>query len=183
MVKKPGYGPKVMRVLAGLLLLGGAQLAAQEESKTVIGPRNVALAEGAEALMARDGKEGVRLTLVGLKTAQGYKEKKAALSNLCAGYLMIDQPQTALTYCNAALEQFPDFWRAYNNRALVYLRLDRLEEAEADIRRGQELRPGAETLKIAKGMLLDETNPVRSNVEIDERRKVPSDNGDTDSNE
>ena len=42
MVKKPGYGPKVMRVLAGLLLLACAQLAAQEESKTVIGPRNVA---------------------------------------------------------------------------------------------------------------------------------------------
>ena len=183
MVKSPGYGPKVMRVLAGLLLLGCAQLAAQEESKTVIGPRNVALAQGAEALLAKDGEEGVRLTLIGLKTAQGYKEKRAALSNLCAGYLMIDQPQTALTYCNEALEQFPEFWRAYNNRALVYLRLDRFEESEADIRRGQELRPGAETLKIAKGMLLDETDPVRSNVEIDERREAPNDNSDANSNE
>ena len=183
MAKNPGYGPKVMRVLAGLLLLGCGHLAAQEESKTVIGPRNVALAEGAEALMAKDGEEGVRLTLIGLNIAQGYKEKKAALSNLCAGYLMIDQPHTALQYCNEALEQFPDFWRAYNNRALVYLRLDRFEESEADIRRGQELRPGAETLKIAKGMLLDETDPVRSNVEIDERRKALSDDRDADSNE
>ena len=183
MAKNPGYGPKVMRVLAGLLLLGCGQLAAQEESKTVIGPRNVALAEGAEALLAKDGEEGVRLTLIGLKTAQGYKEKRAALSNLCAGYLMIDQPHTALKYCNEALEQFPEFWRAYNNRALVYLRLDRFEESEADIRRGQELRPGAETLKMAKGMLLDETDPVRSNVEIDERRKALSDDRDADSNE
>jgi tetratricopeptide (TPR) repeat protein len=88
-----------------------------------------------------------------------------------------------LQYCNEALEQFPDFWRAYNNRALVYLRLDRFEESEADIRRGQELRPGAETLKIAKGMLLDETDPVRSNVEIDERREALNENSDANSNE
>ena len=183
MVKNPGNGPKVMRVLAGLLLLGCAQLAAQEESKTVIGPRNVALEGGAEALLARDGEEGVRLTLIGLKTAQGNMEKRAALSNLCAGYLMIDQPQTALQYCNEAIEQFPNFWRAYNNRALVFLRLDRFEESEADIRRGQELKPSAETLKIAKGMLLDETDPVRGNIEIDERRSSPGDDRDPDPNE
>jgi hypothetical protein len=65
----------------------------------------------------------------------------------------------------------------------VYLRLDRFEDSEADIRRGQELRPGAETLKIAKGLLLDETDPVRSNIEIDERREALSDNSDVDSNE
>ena len=183
MVKNPVCGPKVMRVLAGLLLLGCTQLAAQEESKTVIGPRNVALAEGAEALLARDGEEGVRLTLIGLGTAQGIRETRAALSNLCAGYLMIDQPQTALKYCDQALEQFRGFWRAYNNRALVYLRLGRFEDSDADIRRGQELRPGAETLKIAKGMLLDETDPVRSDVEIDERREALSDYREPDSNE
>lgn len=183
MAKKPEFGLQVMRVLAGLMLLAWASLAAPEESKTVIGPRNIALAEGAEALLARDGEEGVRLTLIGLKTAQGSREKKAALSNLCAGYLMIDQPRTALEYCNEAIEQFPDFWRAYNNRALVLLRLDRFEESEADIRRGQELRPSAETLKIAKGMLLDETDPVRGNIEIDERRNSPGDDREPDPNE
>lgn len=183
MVKNPEFGLQVMRVLAGLILLVCAPLVAQEESKTVIGPRNIALAEGAEALLAKDGAEGVRLTLIGLKTAQGSREKKAALSNLCAGYLMIDQPRAALEYCNEAIEQFPDFWRAYNNRALVFLSLDRFEESEADIRRGQELRPSAETLKIVKGMLLDETDPVRGNIEIDERRSSPGDDGELDPNE
>jgi len=182
MVKKPDSGLQVMGFLAALLLLSSSQLAAQEESKTVIGPRNAYLADGAEALLAKDGEEGVRLTLIGLEMAHGNRERKAALSNLCAGYLMIDQPRTALKYCDEALEQFPDFWRAYNNRALVYMRLDRFEESEADIRRGQELRPGAETLKIAKGMLLDETDPVTSNVEIDERRSAPGDSRDVDSN-
>lgn len=180
MVKKPECGLMVMRVFAGLILLVCAQVGAQEESKTVIGPRNVSLTEGAEALLAGDGEEGVRLTLIGLETAQGIRERKAALSNLCAGYLMIDQPQTALQYCNEAIEQFPDFWRAYNNRALVFLRLERFEESEADIRRGQALRPSAKTLKIAKGMLLDETDPVRSNIEIDERREAVAKDRDVD---
>jgi tetratricopeptide (TPR) repeat protein len=183
MAKKPEYGLQVMRVLAGLMLLAWAPLAAEEEMKTVIGPRNIALSEGAEALLANDGEEGVRLTLIGLKTAHGSRERKAALSNLCAGYLMIDQPRTALEYCNEAVEQFPDFWRAYNNRALVFLRLDRFEESEADIRRGQELRPSAETLKIAKGLLLDETDPVRGNIEIDERRSISGDDREQDPNE
>ena len=49
MVKNPEFGLQVMRVLAGLILLVCAPLVAQEESKTVIGPRNIALAEGAEA--------------------------------------------------------------------------------------------------------------------------------------
>jgi len=166
--------------LAGLLLLAYPQLAAQKETKTVIGPRNIHLADGAEALLAKDAEEGVRLTLTGLKAAVGPREKKAALSNLCAGYLMLDQPLTALEYCNEAIEYFPDFWRAYNNRALVFLRLDRLEESEADIRRGQELMPSAKTLKVAKGMLLDETDPVTANIEIDERRNVPDASRDVD---
>ena len=48
MVKKPGYGLQVMGVLAALLMLVSSQLAAQTETKTVIGPRNVYLADGAE---------------------------------------------------------------------------------------------------------------------------------------
>ena len=42
--------------------------------------------------------------------------------------------------------------------------------AEADVIRGQELSPNAKNLKIVKGMLLDETNPVSPNIVIDDRR-------------
>ena len=63
----------------------------------------------------------------------------------------------------------------YNNRALVYLKLERFEEAEADIVRGQELAPSARTLKVVKGMLLDETNPVSPNIVIDDRREPTDD--------
>lgn len=160
-------------IFIAVFMLAYSELAANEQIKTVIGPRNVNLADGADALLAGDGEKGVRLTLQGLAFAQGDRERKIAFSNLCAGYLMMDKPLTALPHCDEALAIDPNFWRAYNNRALVYLRLNRLEESEADIARGQELRPSSEKLKIAKGMLLDETDPVIENIEIDERRQPP----------
>ena len=163
---------------AALLLLAGPELAADEESKTVIGPRNALLADGAIALKAGDGVEGVRLTLRGLEMAQGELERKMGHSNLCAGYILIDKPRTALPHCNWVLERDPDHWRTYNNRALVYLRLERFEESEADIARGQALSPSSRNLKIARGMLLDQTDPVSPNVEIDERRSAMKNESD-----
>jgi tetratricopeptide (TPR) repeat protein len=155
-------------LLAALVLLSQASTA--DQSKTVIGPRNIQLADGADALMAGDGEEGVRLTLLGLEAAHGSYEAKIAHANLCAGFLLIEQPQTALKHCNWVLERHESHWRTYNNRALVYLRLQRYQEAEDDIRKGQELRPNSRKLKIVKGLYLDETQPVTPKIEIDDRR-------------
>lgn len=163
------------------LLLAYSQLAAEGESKTVLGPRNVPLAEGADALIAGDGEKGVRLTLRGLDLAQGERERKVGHANLCAGYVMTDQPLTALQHCNWVLERYPEHWRTYNNRALAYLRLERFDESRADITRGQELSPGSRNLKIAKGMLLDETDPVTPNIEVDERRSAMDGGSESDS--
>lgn len=161
---------------AGLFLLattaaaqGGATL---ENHKTVIGPRNHFLADGAEALVNGHAQKGVELTEKGLAIAQGTFEHKAALSNLCAGYLMVNKPKDALKACNEVLELDPKFWRAYNNRALVLMELGRLEESEADVMRGQELRPKSKNLRLTKAKLLDVTNPVEPTVEIDERRSA-----------
>ena len=141
-------------------------------SKTVLGPRNVYLFDGANTLMAGDGEEGVRLTELGLKAAHGQREVRAAHANLCAGYVMLRQYHTALEHCNWVLERYDNHWRSYNNRALVYLFLDRLEESEADIRRGQEINPGSENLKEVRGMYLDEVAPVMEQILIDERRAI-----------
>ena len=153
-------------------LLASSPAASTEESKTVIGPDNIYLADGAKALMAGDGEEGVRLTLLGLQTATGTHQRKIAHSNLCAGYLLLNQLDTALKHCNWVLDLDPMHWRTYNNRALVYMRLERFEEAEEDIRKGQTIRPKSEKLKTVKGMYLDETQPVTPNIEIDERREI-----------
>ena len=161
-----------MNILLAAALLLMLQAQPSNDARTVLGPRNIYLYDGANALMAGDGEEGVRLTLLGLRNAQGTREEKSAHANLCAGYLLIDQLDTALLHCDWVLERDPRHWRTYNNRALVYLRLERYEESEADIRRGQELRPQSTKLKMVKGMYLDESKPVRPRVEIDDRRST-----------
>lgn len=174
------HEPEVKTKYAGLwyvlgqvvLLSAWSPLSAQEESKTVIGPRNAYLSDGADALLAGNGEDGVRLTQRGLEFAHGNREKKLAHANLCAGYVMIGRFRTALEHCNWVIERDPYHWRTYNNRALAYLRLGWYEESEADIARGQELQPRSAKLKIAKGMLLDKTDPVTEKIEIDERRSA-----------
>jgi regulator of sirC expression with transglutaminase-like and TPR domain len=145
-----------------------------EENKVVIGPRNLDLAEGAQELLAGNAKEGVELTLRGLEVAQGKREKEAALSNLCAGYIMIDKLDTALMYCNMLLLTNDRHWRGYNNRALIYVMQKEFAKAEKDLAIGQELNPNARTLRVVKGMLLDATQPVESNIIIDDRRQKPA---------
>lgn len=163
-------------VLAAVLLLVPMTLAAAQSgedpgtSKTVLGPRNPFLADGAEALLARDAEVGVELTEKGLAMARGRAERKAALSNLCAGYLMLGRAEDALEACNEVVALDPDYWRAYNNRALVLLELGRHEESRADIERGQALQPKSRNLKRTKAWFLDATEPVEPTIEIDDRR-------------
>ncbi|NCF72885.1 MAG: hypothetical protein GWP67_05200 [Gammaproteobacteria bacterium] len=162
-------------ILLAMLILAAMQVSADEgsESKTVIGPRNSYLSDGANALLANDAAKGVPLTLKGLEFAQGRREEKIGHSNLCAGFLMLNQPETALVHCDWVLERDPYHWRTYNNRALVYIALERFDESEADIKRGQELNPRSEKLKEVKGIYLDTVEPVDARITIDDRRKEP----------
>lgn len=162
-------------LLLATMILAAVVVYADEESdsRTVIGPRNIDLYDGANALLEGDAERGVALTLRGLKFAQGQREEKNAHANLCAGFLMLGQPETALVHCDWVIERDPSHWRTYNNRALVYLRLQRFEESEADIRKGQELNPSSENLKETKGMYLNEVDPVAENITIDDRRRAP----------
>jgi tetratricopeptide (TPR) repeat protein len=167
----------VVLIVAGGVVTSSSFADQTPDSRTVIGPSNVHLADGADALLGGDIDEGVRLTLLGLESAHGLREKTAALSNLCAGYMLLGQPDDSLEYCDRAIAVNDRNWRAYNNRALVYMELERYEEAEADVIRGQELAPRAKSLKVVKGMLLDETHPVSPNIIIDDRREPYDDEG------
>ena len=137
---------------------------------TVIGPRNLPLYNGAEALLAGDNEEGIRLTLEGLKIAFGRREEEAALSNLCAGYLKLGKYSEALKYCDTLLAQNNESWRGYNNRAVAYILTRQYDKAEVDLVKGEELNPGARTLKIARSMYMDAVHPVRPEIEIDDRQ-------------
>ncbi|MDX1482578.1 MAG: tetratricopeptide repeat protein [Woeseiaceae bacterium] len=166
-----------MRFIAyiGLLLLP-ALVSAQSNrpfesdtaTKTVIGPANPDLQEGAQALLAGDAELGVRKTLEGLEVAVGEREHEAALSNLCAGYILLGQYQAALGYCDLLLARNDENWRAYNNRAVIYIKTGQYEKAERDLAKGEALRPGAHTLKVARAMYMDAVHPVAPEVEVDD---------------
>lgn len=145
---------------------------------TVLGPRNPDLKEGADQLLAGHSERGVELTLRGLEVAQGAREHEAALSNLCAGYIMLKNYDEALKYCNLLLARNDRSWRGYNNRAVVYINTGEYDKAHADLLRGEELNPGARTLRIARAMYLDAVDPVSPEVEIDDRQRDPDQNPD-----
>ena len=143
--------------------------------KTVIGPRNVYLQDGATALMAGRAEDGVQLTLRGLEVAAGSREEEAALSNLCAGYIMLEKYAEAIKYCDLLLARNDNNWRAYNNRAVIYIKTKQYDKAEQDLLRGEALRPNAHTLKVARAMYMDAVHPVSPEVIVDDRSPADKD--------
>ena len=148
---------------------GADRINRPQEATTIIGPRNLPLHDGAQALMAGDNEEGVRLTLEGLEIAHGKREEEAALSNLCAGYIKMGQYSEALKYCDILLARNDRNWRGYNNRAVIYIMTKQYEKADADLKMGEQLNPGARTMKVARAMYMDAVHPVRPEIEIDDR--------------
>lgn len=162
-----------------LLILIGATSHAQNNT-TVLGPTNVALQDGANALLAGDADEGVRLTLLGLSQARNARERQTAQSNLCAGYALLGRYEDGLPYCDAVLEVDGRHWRALSNRALIYIKMRRFEEADADLTVGEEVSPNSKTLQAVRKMYLDATNPVSPSVVIDDRRGTAAGDADAD---
>lgn len=153
-------------------------LCAAQENKTVIGPSNPDLHNGAQALLAGDAEEGVRLTLLGLRHASNTRERITGMSNLCAGYVMLEQLDTALSYCGQVLAQNDRHWRAYNNRALAHLQMERYIDAEQDLQKAESLAPNSRKVKTVRAMLLDAVDPVAPQIVIDDRRQPADNDGD-----
>ena len=136
----------------------------------IIGSRNPHLSEGARALLGGRNEEGIRLTLLGLKAAQGVKEEETALSNLCAGYTNLGDYESALKYCDILLQRNDKLWRVYNSKALIYINTKQYEKAEDALIKGEALNPDARSMKIARALFLDATQPVRPELVIDDRK-------------
>ncbi len=165
-------------IVACLCLL--ATSVSGQDNKTVLGTANSPLYKGAQALMVGDAREGVKLTLRGLSQATDSRERRTAKSNLCAGYALLESYATALEYCNEVLTDDDKYWRAYSNRALVYIKLRRFDEAEQDLLKGEALSPHAKSLKSVRKMYLDATDPVAPSVIIDDRQGSENEEGDAD---
>ena len=115
------------------------------------------LSQGAWALQMGQYDEGTRLTQEGLKGPIRGKDKVAALSNLCAGYVGLERFEEAITVCSLALESNPRHWRAYNNRAIAWLGMGRLQDARADVEAGLALNPDSSKLARVSAMLAERT--------------------------
>ena len=165
-------------IVACLCLLATSVLG--QNNKTVLGPGNLPLHDGAAALLAGDAKDGVKLTLLGLSQAHDSRERRTAKSNLCAGYALLENYATALAYCDEVLEEDDKYWRAYSNRALVYIKLRRFDEAQQDLLKGEAISPHSRTLKAVRKMYLDATDPVAPIVVIDDRQDTDVQEGDAD---
>ena len=151
-----------------------------QESTTVFGPSNVPLQDGAAALRAGDAEEGIRLSKIGLSQAGSSRERQAAYSNICAGYVLLGQYEQGLSYCDDALAEHDQHWRALSNRALIYIKLRRFEEADADLLAGEAISPNARTLKAVRKMYLDAIHPVAPSVIVDDRRDPDADSAQDD---
>ncbi len=163
-----------LAVLAAVLwapLAYGAGDDREAGARTVIGPQNPDLANGAEALLAGDIDRGIRLTRLGLDAASNTRERLAGLSNLCAAHLRRSELDTAMAYCNEALALQPRFWRALVNRALINTELGRYDAARDDLDLAGEIAPGSRNLKAARARWRDATDPVVPIVVIDDRRE------------
>lgn len=165
-------------IAACLCLLATSVLG--QDNTTVLGPSNLPLHDGAQALMAGDANEGVRLTKIGLTQARGSRERLTAKSNLCAGYALLEDYATALSYCDEVLSVDDKFWRAYSNRALVYIKLRRFDEANQDLLKGEAISPKSNTLNLVRKMYRDATDPVAPSIVIDDRQDLEGEEGDAD---
>ena len=141
------------------------------EPAYIIGESNPNLAEGARQLIAGHDEKGIELTLLGLRAADGKSEEGIALSNLCAGYTNLGDYETALRYCDMLLARNDKNWRAYNSKALIYINLKQYDKAESALLKGEAINPDSRSMKIARALLLDATQPVVPQVEIDDRKK------------
>ena len=165
---------RVALSLAVLFLCANTSTAVGQSSgdgDVAVGPtKNAKLQDGANALSASNVEEGIELTLAGLREARTPRERRTGLSNLCAGYLMLEQLDQALRYCNDALELSDKNWRVYNNRALIYVLQRRFDDAEADLAKCEELHPHSSATKVVRQMLLHAKHPVTPVITVDDRR-------------
>jgi tetratricopeptide (TPR) repeat protein len=115
-------------------------------SVTTIGAPNQYLASGSVALEAGRYEEGLRLSLAGLEEVASFRDQAAGHANVCAGYAALKRWHEALPHCNRSLELDRSNWRAFNNRAAVYVGLGLLELAMSDVNAGLELAPDSRTL-------------------------------------
>lgn len=134
---------------------------------TAVGARNPDLHDGAVQLRFGNPEAGIRLTRRGLEAASTTKEQYSAYSNLCAGYILIEQYENAVQYCDYALNIKPNSHQALSNRALARFYLKAFDLAQADVDAGLALAPQSRSLNRVARLIRDEVDPVIPEVQVE----------------
>ena len=114
---------------------------------------NAHLADGARALFTRDYEAGIRHTLAGLKEEPAHRQRTAALSNLCAGFVGARRYAEAIAACTEAIALRNSNWRAFNNRAIAHLFQGDYAAARADLAAGLRLKPESHQLQKVRALI------------------------------
>jgi tetratricopeptide (TPR) repeat protein len=148
-----------IRGLAILLVAGtgwtqSADRLSSTDSTIVLGGPGEFLAAGAEAMRAGDFEEGIQLTMRGLeRDAPSNMDRSAALSNLCAAYSAIGDPDKAIEYCNQSLGIHTGNWRAFSNRAYAYWLKGMYAEARFDVDAAAAINPTSRQVASIRAMI------------------------------
>lgn len=134
-------------VLAAQFSVDAPAMDDSPQSITVLGAPNQRLASGSAALEAGRFEEGIRLSLAGLDDVASTHDQAAGHANVCAGYAALKRWNEALPHCNRSLELDRGNWRAFNNRAAVYVGLKLLDLAQTDVDAGLALAPDSRILR------------------------------------
>jgi len=146
---------------------GASAMDESPQSITVLGAPNQGLASGSTALEAGRYEEGIRLSLAGLEDVASRKDQAAGHANICAGYAALKRWNEALPHCNRSLELDRGNWRAFNNRAAVFVGLKMFDLALTDVNAGLELAPDSKILHKS----LEVVNEHRAAEKRDRRRR------------
>ncbi|HTU68165.1 MAG TPA: hypothetical protein VMF52_19625 [Steroidobacteraceae bacterium] len=150
-----------------LLAAGASGADESPQSSTVIGALNQRLAQGSAALEAGRYEEGVRLSLEGLDDIASRRDLAAGHANLCAGYAALKRFDAALPHCNRSIELDGNNWRAFNNRAAVFVGLQQFDLAMTDVNTGLAMAPDSPILRKSAEVVKEHRDAARR----DKRRR------------
>jgi tetratricopeptide (TPR) repeat protein len=140
----------------------------QADSRTVLGAGNEYLSAGADAIRAGLYEDGIRLTVLGLERSATFRDRAAALSNLCAAHAARGEPDRAITYCTESLALNDANWRAYSNRSYAHLLKGMFKEATADLEAASAISPNARQVLQIRGMINERS--LQPSVTVEEHQ-------------
>ena len=117
----------------------------------------------------RQRNEALRCWITTSLLLSSVRDKAAAHSNICAGYVALKRFDEALEHCNLALDLDRNNWRTYNNRAAVFVGLKQYDLAMTDVNAGLEIAPQSGTLQKSREVINEHRNAA-----IRERWRKPN---------